>query len=186
MKRLKPLAFVPAMVLMVMLTATRAGYGNEPVLDVLASINPSFELTDRNGALVKETEFRGKHVLVGFGFTHCGHICPTQVANMAKALKTKQVPAVGIFISVDTERDTPKITDDYASKFGPAMVGLSGSYQQIAKAAENFKVSYVVSKSADSYTVQHSSSIYLLDPQGELVDVFPFNAPPTLLAQAIE
>ena len=77
MKRLKPLAFVPAMVLMVMLTATRAGYGNEPVLDVLASINPSFELTDRNGALVKETEFRGKHVLVGFGFTHCGHICPT-------------------------------------------------------------------------------------------------------------
>ena len=78
------------------------------------------------------------------------------------------------------------ITDDYASKFGPAMMGLSGSYEQVARAAENFQVTYVVSKSADSYTVQHSSSIYLLNPQGDLVDVFPFNAPPATLAQAIE
>ena len=207
MKWLKPIAFIPLLALMALLVVaalmtTRAGYSSGAVvkteaktqpkpelkseLNVLAGITPSFELTDRNGAVVKESQFRGKHVLLGFGFTHCGHICPTQVANMAKALQSKAVPAVGIFVSVDTERDTPVITDDYASKFGPAMMGLSGSYQQVAKAAENFQVSYVVSKSADSYTVQHSSSIYLLNPQGDLVDVFPFNAPPATLAQAFE
>ena len=173
------------MVLVGLIWAT-AGHSTDLELDVLAGIKPSFELTDRNGALVNQTQFLGKHVLVGFGFTHCGHICPTQVANMAKALQVKQAPAVGIFISIDTERDTPTVTDDYAGKFGPNMLGLSGSYQQVAAAAENFKVTYVVSKSADSYSVQHSSSIYLLNPKGELVDVFPFNAAPAALAQAIE
>ena len=137
-------------------------------------INVAFELLDRNGALVTAEDFRGRHVLLGFGFTNCVHVCPMMALNMGKALKMTDRDAAGIFISVDTERDTPAVTDTYASNFGEAMIGLGGSYEQISAAAENFNVSFAVTKTQANYTVQHTANIYVIDPDGELMDVLTF------------
>ncbi len=145
-------------------------------------INVDFELLDRDGHVVTDEDFLGRHVLLGFGFTHCAHICPMMVLNMAKALKMTNLDAAGIFISVDTERDSPEVTDNYASNFGDRLTGLSGSYELVSAAAANFKVSFAVTKTQDNYTVQHTANVYVIDPAGELLDVFTFaTSPETLL-----
>jgi len=137
-------------------------------------INIAFELQDRNGNLITAEDFRGRYVLLGFGFTNCAHICPMMVLNMGKALKMTDHEAAGIFISVDTERDTPAVTDTYASHFGETMIGLSGSYEQVSAAAENFKVSFAVTKTQANYTVQHTANVYVISPAGQLLDVLTF------------
>jgi protein SCO1/2 len=144
-----------------------------------------FELLDANGQAVTADDFQGKYVLLGFGFTHCLHICPMMAANMGKALRLSENDAAGVFISVDTERDTPQITDAYAKKFGEQMIGLSGSYAQIVAAAKSFEVTFVVTKSDDAYTVQHTPDIFLIDPDGKVVDVFPLNATAEKMADAM-
>ena len=82
--------------------------------------------------------------------------------------------AAGIFVSVDTERDSPAVTDTYASNFGDTMVGLSGSYDQVSAAAKNFKVSFAVTKTQANYTVQHTANVYVISPAGQLLDVLTF------------
>jgi len=148
-------------------------------------INVAFELQDRDGNLVTADDFRGRYVLLGFGFTNCAHICPMMVLNMGKALKMTDHDAAGIFISVDTERDTPVITDTYASNFGDTMTGLSGSYEQVSAAAENFKVSFAVTKTQANYTVQHTANVYVINPDGELLDVLTFATPAEDLLAAL-
>lgn len=166
---LTALSIVPA-------TAEETGFG---------VIKAEFELTDRDGVSRTYAEFRGKNVLLTFGFTHCPHICPMIAAKMAAALKIADKDSIGIFISVDTERDTPAITDNYAKKFAPTMIGLGGSYTQVAAAAKNFNATFVVTKSEDTYTVQHTPGIFLLSPDGELIDVFPMNTAADKIAQAM-
>ena len=153
-------------------------FGN-PLEDIVVD----FELVDRDGRTVTAEDFRGRHVLLGFGFTHCPDVCPLMVLNMGEAVR--DTDAVGIFISVDTERDSPEITDRYASRFGERMIGLSGNISQINAAADSFKVSYVVTKSQNAYTVQHSANVFLIDPDGRLVDVFNFSTPGEELAAAM-
>lgn len=137
-------------------------------------IDVAFQLLDRNGELVTAEDFRGRYVLLGFGFTNCTHICPMMALNMGKALEATEQEAAGIFISVDTERDTPAVTDTYASNFGETMIGLSGTYEQVSAAAENFNVSFAVTKTQANYTVQHTANIYVIDPDGKLLDVLTF------------
>jgi len=144
-----------------------------------------FELLDASGKIVTADDFQGKYVLLGFGFTHCLHICPMMAANMGQALRLSENDAAGIFISVDTERDTPQITNAYAKKFGEQMIGLSESYAQIVAAARSFDVTFVVTKSDDAYTVQHTPDIFLIDPDGKVVDVFPLNATAQRMAEAM-
>lgn len=153
--------------------------------DPLGDFVVDFELTDRDGESVSLGDFLGSYVLLGFGFTHCPHICPLMALNMGKALKATDKPATGIFVSVDTERDSPAVTDDYASRFGDAMIGLGGSIEQINAAASNFKVTYVVTKSQNNYTVQHTANVYLIDPEGNLSDVFTFSTPGETLVEAM-
>ena len=153
-------------------------FGN-PLEDIVVD----FELVDRDGRTVTAADYRGRHVLLGFGFTHCPDVCPLMVLNMGEAVR--DTDAVGIFISVDTERDSPEITDRYASRFGERMVGLSGNVSQINAAANNFRVSYVVTKSQNNYTVQHSANVFLIDPDGQVVDVFNFSTPGEELVAAI-
>ncbi len=137
-------------------------------------INVDFELLDRHGNVVTDEDFLGRYVLLGFGFTHCPHICPMMALNMGKALSLTDVDAAGIFVSVDTERDSPEVTDDYASNFGDSMLGLGGSYERVSAAATNFKVSFAVTKTQNNYTVQHTANVYVINPAGELTDVFTF------------
>ena len=145
--------------------------------EVFSELSVEFDLLNADGKDVSLFNYRGKNVLLAFGFTHCQHICPMIAANMARALKASDTEAIGIFVSVDTERDTAAITNDYASGFGDRMIGLGGSYEQVAVAARNFGVTFVVTKSEDNYTVQHTPSIFLIDPDGNVVEVFAMNTP---------
>lgn len=149
------------------------------------NISMEFELVGRGGNVVTEADLRGKYVLLAFGFTRCAHICPMMAANMAMTLNMADKDAMGVFISVDTERDTPAIAHAYASGFHESMVGLSGSHEQVRSAANNFRISFVVTKSQKAYTVEHTSDIFLIDPDGKLIDVFALNAPPLEIAQAM-
>jgi protein SCO1/2 len=158
----------------------------EDTVPVVEGFSGEFELLDRHGELVRDDAFRGKNILLAFGFTHCIHVRPMIAANMASALKSADKEAVGIFISVDTERDTPVITDDYAQRFGATMLGLSGSYEQVSVAARNFNATFVVTKSQSNYTVQHTPGIYLISPDGDLIDVFAMNTPPAQIADAMK
>ena len=157
--------------------------GATPVLD---DIKVDFDLLNRDGLPVRYREFRGMNVLLAFGFTHCAHICPLIAANMAKTLKVAEKNAVGIFISVDTERDTPAITDDYARRFSDRITGLGGSYEQVSAVAKNFKATFAVTKSQDHYTVQHTPSIFLIGPDAKVIDVFAMNAAPETIAAAMK
>ncbi len=167
-----------------LVSASVAVFADSP--PVLDTVTVDFELQDRDGELVRFDKFHDQNVLLAFGFTNCVHICPMIAANMARAIGTTEKDAVGVFVSVDTERDSPAITDDYARKFGDNMVGLSGSHYQVSAAAKNFNVTFVVTKSEDNYTVQHTPSIFLISPGGELIDVFAMNTPSTDIAAAMQ
>ncbi len=151
----------------------------------IVGVKTEFELVNNQGELLSESDLRGKYVLLAFGFTHCRHICPIMVANMGMALNIMGSEAMGVFISVDTERDTPAIAHAYASKFNQAIIGLSGSHEQVQATARNFGISFVVSKTQKAYTVEHTSDIFLLSPDGKLIDVFALNAPPQEIAAAM-
>lgn len=151
----------------------------------IADKSLEFELLNAEGQLVRRSDFQGKNILVAFGFTYCPDVCPVIAANMANALRHSDKEAVGIFISVDTERDTPEITGAYASRFGENMLGLSGSHAQVSEASKNFNVTFVVTKTPDSYTVQHSPGTFLISPEGELIEVFAINADPKEIAAAM-
>ena len=146
---------------------------------------PRFDLKGYDGGAVTSEDYRGQPLLVAFGFTRCEHICPMIAANMASAIRLAEEQSAGIFISVDTERDTPVITDTYASNFGDTMTGLSGSYEQVSAAAENFKVSFAVTKTQANYTVQHTANVYVINPDGELLDVLTFATPAEDLLAAL-
>lgn len=169
-------------ILLLSLCAPLFATDTTPVLD---AINVEFELLDRDGEVVREEDFHGKNVLLAFGFTHCLHVCPMIAANMANALKLTQAEAVGVFISVDTERDTPTIVDDYAHGFSAKMMGLGGNYEQVSAAVRNFKATFAVTKTADNYTVQHTPSIFLIGPDGNLIDVFAMNTASRIIADAM-
>ena len=160
--------------------------GAAQLMSSLAGISPDFELINRHGDLVRDEDFRGRYVLLGFGFTRCTDVCPVMALNMARVLQAIEAPAAGVFISVDTERDSPSTVDDYTRGFDPRITGLSGSVEQINEAVRNFNARYVVTKSEDGTTVQHTSHIYLLDPQGELIDVFAFMTPSEDIVAALE
>lgn len=149
------------------------------------SIRAEFELVGVAGEIITEKNFSDRYVLLAFGFTNCAHICPMMAANMAMALKASQQDAVGVFISVDPERDSPVETQAYASSFHPSMTGLTGSYEQISRAANNFNISFVVTKSQKAYTVEHTSDIFLIGPDGDVLEVFALNASPKAMAKAM-
>lgn len=153
---------------------------------VLGAVTVDLELVDRDGQVVTLDDFPGQNVLLAFGFTHCLHICPMIAANMARAIQSSDKAVVGLFISVDTERDSPAITDDYAKRFSEKMIGLGGSYDQLAAAAKNFHATFVVTKSESTYTVQHTPSIFLIGPDGSLIDVFAMNAQSGDIAAAMQ
>ena len=135
-----------------------------------------FTLTDQDGNPFRLSTMHGKVVLLAFGFTHCPNICPMTLANLAAVynslLPDEQKQVQVIFISVDPERDTPKVIKDYVPFFQASFIGLTGSPDQIAKVAKDYgayyKAKYQDSQiAANYYTVEHSTEIYLINAKGE-------------------
>ena len=118
-------------------------------------------------------DFRGKAVLVFFGYTHCPDVCPTTLADAAQALKTlgKDGDRVQVlFVTVDPERDTPEVLAKYVPAFDPRFLGLHGDATAIQKAAKEFKIYYEkrAGKAPGEYTMDHSGQSYVFDPQGRI------------------
>lgn len=138
-----------------------------------AAIGGPFELVDMNGKPVNEKILLGKWSIVFFGFTHCPDICPTTLAVLADAqtaLRAKGQMVGVVFISVDPARDTPDMIKTYLSSPGlpQRLLGLTGSEQQVAAVAKAYRVYYQKAGTGDDYMVDHSSTLYLMAPDGRL------------------
>jgi len=131
----------------------------------------ALELTDHTGRARKLEDFRGKAVVLFFGFTHCPDVCPTTLAEVAQAIKTLGADAERVqllMVTVDPERDTQETLAKYVTAFDPRFLGLRGDLAATKKAAGEFKIYFEKRKQGDGYTVDHSAQSYVIDPQGRL------------------
>lgn len=134
-----------------------------------------FTLEDGTGRQVTDRDFRGKYMLVYFGYTFCPDVCPTTLSEVADALDhlgNKADRLQPIFITVDPKRDTPAVMKQYVTAFTPRLIGLTGSAEQIAKVAQEYRVYYAEHRTGpgpNDYTMDHSSVLYLMDPDGKFV-----------------
>jgi protein SCO1 len=148
-----------------------------------ADYGRDFALTDHTGKTRTLADFRGKVVVVFFGYTRCPDVCPTTLADLKIARERlgedgKRVQV--LFVTVDPERDTQQLLASYVPAFDPSFLGLYGDAAATVRVAKEFKVFYqkVPGKTPDSYTVDHTSGSYVFDPQGRLrLLVRPGNVP---------
>jgi protein SCO1/2 len=156
-----------------------AGCGGQDVKPVFkltdvtgASFGKTLELTDHNGKPRTLADFKGKVVTLFFGFTHCPDVCPTTLNEMAVVMKELGADAARVqvlFVSVDPERDTADVLKNYVPVFNPAFLGLTGSADEVARAAKEFKIFYQKQKlQGGAYTMDHSAGTYILDTEGRL------------------
>lgn len=153
-------------------------------------IGGPFTLTDNRGRTVTDADFRGKYMLIYFGYTYCPDVCPTELGVMTQAMdqlgpKAEQVQPV--FITVDPDRDTVAHMNDYVGLFHPRLVGLTGTAEQVREAARAYRVYYAKAPQKDAkpedYLMDHSSFIYLMGPDGKFVGVYPGGTAADKIAQ---
>ncbi len=130
-------------------------------------------LTDHAGARRTLADYRGKIVVIFFGFTQCPDVCPTTLQEMVEVRRQLGGDAGAVqvlFVTIDPERDTPAVLAQYVSGFDPSFVGLTGSAEEIAKTAKEFKVFYqkVAGKTETSYTMDHTAGSYVIDKTGQV------------------
>jgi protein SCO1 len=165
------------------LLLTRGASGPSVETSGKALIGGPFALTDQTGKTVTDQDFRGRYMLVFFGFTHCPDICPAELQVMAATLDglgPKAAEVVPIFITLDPERDTQAIMGDYVKNFGPSFVGLTGSREAIAEAAKAYRVTYSKfqeDKTTGEYSIDHSALVYLMGPDGNYITHFAYGTP---------
>jgi len=136
-----------------------------------APYGQALELADHTGKARRLEDFRGKAVVLFFGFTHCPDVCPTTLADIAGAVKSLGPDAERVqvlMVSVDPERDTPESLAKYVTAFDPRFLGLRGDLAATKKVAAEFKIHFEKAKAGESYTVNHSVQSYVIDPQGRL------------------
>lgn len=153
-----------------------------------ASVGGPFTLVDQQGRTVTDESFRGRWMLVFFGFTHCPDVCPTALNDMSAVL-AELGPAADkvqpIFVTVDPERDTVEAMSQYVANFDPRIVALTGTPEQISQAAKAYRVYYKKVPQGDDYTMDHTGILYLMDPQGRFMTHFTPNTPPADMAARI-
>jgi protein SCO1/2 len=143
-----------------------------------ALVGGPFSLIDHTGKRVTDKDFRGRYMLVYFGFTYCPDVCPSGLQVIAAALQklgAKAELVIPIFITVDPERDTPQQLAEYVKSFDPRLIGLTGSPDETAAAAKAYRVYYKKvpdEKSTAGFTIDHSAIIYLMGPDGSYVTHF--------------
>lgn len=144
-----------------------------------ALIGGPFSLVNHEGKRVTDKDFHGKKMLIYFGFTHCPDICPGSLQVISAALDTLGSAAdnvTPVFITVDPERDTPKLLADYVASFHPRLVGLTGNKEEVDTVVKKTFRVYAKkvkdSNQPNSYTMDHASLIYLMDENGKFVHYF--------------
>ena len=153
----------------------------------MRGISGHFTLTTPRDEVVTDRSFPGKWLLVYFGYTFCPDACPTALNALGNALDElgpRAAKVQPIFITVDPEKDTPQVVADYVKAFDARIVGLSGTPEQIAAAAKEFRVYYEVRPLGDDeYAIDHSSFIYVINPQGQVVELLTGNLPGHSMAE---
>lgn len=164
---------------------------NRTVSSGTALIGGAFTLTNPAGETVTDKDFAGEYTLVYFGFTHCPDICPTGlllIANVLDQLGRSGKKVTPLFITLDPERDTPKVMGNYVQHFSPRIVGLTGTPEQIKQVADAYKVYYRKVKdedASDGYVVDHSGYIYLMGPDGKYLTHFPHHISESALKEGL-
>ena len=164
------------------------------IMDILMwarePVGGPFALIDHTGAARSERDFRGKLLLIYFGFTYCPDICPTDLQNIGLALD--QLGAVSdkvqpLFVTVDPDRDTPPHLAQYVQMFHPRLIGLTGDASAIRAAADAYKVYYtkVPNERGDEYTVDHTAFTYLIGADGKYLGFLPPGTAPERIADIL-
>ena len=149
-----------------------------------------FTLTDQTGKQRSDTDFRGKLMIVYFGYTYCPDVCPTDLMAITRALDALGPAAEGIqpvFITIDPERDTKLLAED-VSAFHRSLVGLTGSPDEIRKVANSYKAFYVKVQDERSgdYAIDHAGVIYLIGRNGEYLGFMPPQTNPDRLTEILQ
>jgi len=197
-----PLFLFVACALLFVAAASRPARAQEPdqnraarLMDDLmwgrGHVGGPFELTDHNGKKRTDAEFRGKLLLVYFGYTYCPDVCPADLLQISLALD--KLGAAGddvqpLFISLDPERDTREVLAQYVSAFHPRLIGLTGTPEQIRKVADAYKVYYAKYKPPDGgvYLIDHSGFTYVVDRDGKYRGFFPPGTPADRIVQIVQ
>jgi protein SCO1 len=164
--------------LLVMVIALITGCGDKKAefrsIDITgADYAKDFALPDVNGQTKTLADFKGKAVVLFFGFAQCPDVCPTTMAEIAavkKSLGNAGEKVTAVFVTVDPERDTPQVLKAYMESFDPSFTALRGTPEQTAALAKYFKIYYkkVDGKTPTSYTIDHTAASFVYDPQGKL------------------
>lgn len=162
----------------------------EGLLSGRVPVGGPFELTDQAGRRRTDTDFRGKLVVLYFGYTYCPDVCPTELQLISLALDKLGAAAEAaqpLFITVDPERDTPARLADFVSSFHPRLIGLTGSLAEIRKTAIAYKTFFAKHGNArpGDYAVDHTGFIYLVGKDGRYLGFLPPGLAPDAIADAI-
>lgn len=162
----------------------------EGLLSGRVPVGGPFELTDQTGHRRTDADFRGKLVVLYFGYTSCPDVCPTELQSISLALDQLGAAAEAVqplFITVDPERDTPARLASFVAAFHPRLIGLTGSPAEIRKTAIAYRTFFAKSSIATpgDYSVDHSGFIYLVGKDGRYLGFLPPGLPPDAIADAI-
>jgi cytochrome oxidase Cu insertion factor (SCO1/SenC/PrrC family) len=150
-------------------------------------IGGPFTLVDHKGRAVTEQDYLGSFVLVFFGYTFCHDVCPTALGDIAQAIDELGSDSVGVIplmITIDPERDTPAVLAEYVPLFHDRFIGLTGTKKQIKDIADLYRIffSRVESTQYTYYLMDHTSFVYLLNPEGNVVSLFRYGTSPKEIA----
>ena len=155
-----------------------------------SAIGGPFRLVDQNGKTVTDADLKGKWSLVYFGYTHCPDACPTALNDIAIALDElgpHRDAIRPVFVTVDPERDTPEVLKSYVTAFNAPILALSGTPEEIAQAAKGYRVYYAKHPEAGGdYSMDHSSVIYVMDPEGRFTASFTQENSPEEIAERLK
>ncbi|MDH5601677.1 MAG: SCO family protein, partial [Gammaproteobacteria bacterium] len=156
-------------------------------------IKGRFILTDHKGTIFTERDMQGKYALIFFGYTHCPDVCPTSFTVLTQALKrleTQAAKLVPYFITVDPQRDSVKVLNEYVKYFDKRIVGLTGTEPMIKRVVDQFKAKYQKVENENEqdpllYTMDHTASFYLMAPDGRFITKFAYGISADVLAEKI-
>ena len=155
-----------------------------------SAIGGPFRLVDQNGKTVTDADLKGKWSLIYFGYTHCPDACPTALNDIAVALDElgpKRAAVRPVFITVDPERDTPEVLKAYVTAFDAPILALTGTPEEGARAAKGYRIYYAKHPEAGGdYSMDHSSVIYVMDPQGRFTASFTQENSPEEIAERLK
>ncbi len=192
--------------LLISLGLPRLTSGDQPASDDAAALTverkqvieppkelAEFKLTDQEGQPLSLSDLRGKPVLLFFGFTHCPDVCPTTLAQFRQVkrdLGERGADLNFVFISVDGSRDTPDVVREYIEQFDPAFIGLTGEEDTVRSIGGDYFVYFNRAQtegtpSAAGYSVDHTTYTYLIDAEGKLRVIYPFQAPREMIVEDI-